>query len=200
MKHPWLAYAIVSLVSIGAGVAIAGLPDNTSADVILVPVTTEPPAPTTTEEPSPATTTTEPAPETTEASAATTTTEPAPEATEASANTTKPDTTDPAPGEIPDRSEMIVAAANGANVAGAAARAAVLLEELGYSDVLPLNGTDIVEFTVVYYADGFQEAGLRMAEDLDLLPEFVAPLDEVPAVIDLPDDVELLAYIGRDRA
>mgnify|MGYP000473530143 CR=1 FL=1 len=28
MKHQWMAYAIVALLAIGAGVAIAGLPDN----------------------------------------------------------------------------------------------------------------------------------------------------------------------------
>ena len=95
---------------------------------------------------------------------------------------------------------LIVVAANGANVAGAALRMATLLEEFGYVDIAQLNGTDIVEFSVVYYADGFEEAALRLAEDLDLLAEFVAPLDDAPAVVDLPDDVELLVYIGRDRA
>ncbi len=93
-----------------------------------------------------------------------------------------------------------MSAANGANVAGAALAVATQLEELGYVDVLPLNGSDIVEFTTVYFADGFDEAALRMAEDLDLLAEFVAPLDDAPSVADLPADIELLVYIGRDRA
>ena len=77
---------------------------------------------------------------------------------------------------------------------------ATRLEEIGYVEVLPLNGSDIVEFTVVYYADGFEEAALRLAEDLDLLPDFVASIDDSPPVADLPADVELLVYIGRDRA
>ena len=45
MKHQWMAYVIVALLSIGAGVAIAGLPNNVSVDATIVaPSTTEPPA------------------------------------------------------------------------------------------------------------------------------------------------------------
>ena len=40
MKHQWLAYVIVALLSIGAGVAIAGLPDNVSVDATVIPTTT----------------------------------------------------------------------------------------------------------------------------------------------------------------
>ena len=182
MKHQWLAYVIVGLLSIGAGVAIAGLPNNVPVDATIIP-------PTTTDAPEPtlATTTTAPA---------TTTTEP--ETTEP--ETTEPDTTDSVPAELPERSEIIVAAANGANVAGAALRVATQLEELGYVDVLSINGTDIVEFTTIYFADGFEEAALRMADDLELLPDFVAPIEESPTLADLPTDTELIAFIGRDRA
>jgi len=192
MKHQWLAYVIVGLLSIGAGVAIAGLPNNVPVDATIIP-------PTTTEAPEPtlATTTTT----TTTTALPTTTTEP--ETTEP--ETTEPDTTDsvPAdsvPAELPERSEIIVAAANGANVAGAALQVASQLEELGYADVLPLNGSDIFEFTTIYFADGFEEAALRMADDLELLPDFVVPIEESPTLADLPADTELLAYIGRDRA
>ena len=62
------------------------------------------------------------------------------------------------------------------------------------------NGTNIVEFTVVYYAEGFEESALRIADDLDLLPDFVAPIDDAPVVPDLPADAELLVYVGLDRA
>jgi hypothetical protein len=174
-------------------VAIAGLPDNSPAAATLAPPTTA--TTTTTEVPDP-TTTVAPTtvPETTEPE----TTEPEPDTTEP--ETSGPETTDSVPGELPERGDLSVVAANGANVAGAALRMATLLEEFGYVDIAQLNGSDIVEFTVVYYADGFEEAALRLAEDLDLLPEFVAPLDDAPSVADLPDDVELLVYIGRDRA
>jgi cytoskeletal protein RodZ len=200
MKHQWLAYLVVALLSIGAGVAIAGLPDNTSVDATIVPpatttttTTTEVPAPTTTVAPTTVPETTEPEttePETTEPET-TETTEP---------ETTAPETTDSVPGELPERSDLIVVAANGSNVAGAAQRMATRLEEIGYVDVAQLNGSDIVEFSVVYYAEGFEEAALRLAEELDLLDVFVAPLEEAPAVADLPDDVELLVYVGVDRA
>ncbi len=183
MKHQWLAYVIVGLLSIGAGVAIAGVPNNVPVDATIIP-------PTTTEAPEPTLATT------TTAVPTTTTTEP---------DTTEPDTTvsasgDSASGEVPERSEIIVAAANGANVAGAAVRVATQLEELGYVDVAPINGSDIVEFTTIYFAEGFEEAALRMADDLELLPDFVAPIEESPAIASLPAGAELLTYIGRDRA
>ena len=184
MKHQWLAYVIVGLLSIGAGVAIAGLPNNVPVDATIIP-------PTSTEAPDPTVPTTTVAPTTVP-----TTTEP--ETTEP--ETTAPETTDSVPAGLPERSDLNVAAANGANVAGAALRVATRLEEIGYVDVLPLNGSDIVEFTVVYYADGFEEAALRLAEDLDLLPDFVGSIDDSPTVADLPADVELLVYIGSDRA
>jgi hypothetical protein len=198
MRHPWLAYLIVGLLSVGAGIAIAGLPDNVSGDATIIPPTTvasdltgpETTVATITVAPSTVAPTTEP--DTTE-----------PDTTGAPttvADTAAPDTTDSAPAELPDRSELNVVAANGANIAGAALRMTVRLEELGYVDVLPRDGTDIVEFTTIYFADGFEEAALRLADDLELLPFFVAPIAAMPTVIDLPADVELVAYIGPDRA
>ena len=188
MKQQWVAYLIVALLSIGAGVAIAGLPDDVPVDATIIPPTTtvapEPTAPTTTVPP---TTTT--APETTE-----------PDTTEPETTEPEPDTSDPELGAIPERSEIIVAAANGANVAGAASVIVERLEAIGYVGVVLRNGTDIVELTTVYFADGFEESALRLAEDLDLLPEFVAPIEDAPNVPDLAADTELLVYIGLDRA
>lgn len=46
----------------------------------------------------------------------------------------------------------------------------------------------------------FDEAADRLADDLDLAPEFVTPLEDVPSVPDLPAGIELVVYIGRDRA
>jgi hypothetical protein len=62
------------------------------------------------------------------------------------------------------------------------------------------DGTDIVELTTIYFADGFEDAALRLAADLDLLPFFVAPIAVMPTVTELPEDVELVVYIGLDRA
>ena len=121
-----------------------------------------------------------------------------PETTEPSPTT--PDTTEPVPAELADRSELEVAAANGANIAGAASRMTLRLEAIGYVDVASLNGTDIVDLTTVYYAAGFEEAAVRLADDLDLLDSFIAPIANAPEVDALPTDTELLVYIGIDRA
>ena len=194
MKHQWLAYVIVGLLSIGAGVAIAGLPNNVPVDATIIPpTTTEAPestvaTPTTPETTVPATTT---VPTTASTTTVLTTTAPA---------DSSPETTDSVPDELPDRSELNVVVANGANVSGAASRIAAQLEELGYVDVALRNGTNIVDFSVVYYAEGFEESALRLAADLDLLPDFVAPIDDSPSVPDIPADVELLVYVGLDRA
>ena len=188
MKHQWLAYLVVGLLSIGAGVAIAGLPNDVPVDATIV-------APTTTDVPEPTVATTPPT-TTTDPDTTSETTEP--ETTQS--DTTEPDATDSVPGELGERSEIVVAAANGSNVAGAALRVAAQFEELGYVDVVTLDGSEIVEFTTIYFVDGFEDAALRMADDLQLLADFVAPIEESPAVADLPADTELLAYIGRDRA
>ena len=194
MKHQWMAYAIVALLAIGAGVAIAGLPDNVPVDDTIV-------APTTTDAPEPTAPTTD-VPETTDAPETTSApdTTDAPETTRVPETTDAPETTDSVVPGIPERAELVVLVANGSGLSGAAALNATRLEEIGYVDVLMRNGTATVEFTTVYYADGFEAAADRLAEDLDLLPEFVAPFAEAPAVIDLPAGVELLAYIGIDRA
>ena len=186
MKHRWLACLVVGVLSIGVGVAIAGLPNTVPVDASIIP-------PTTTEAPEPAaaTTTTVPAatvPETTTPD----TTDPA--------VTTDPDTADSVPAELGERSAIVVAAVDGANVAGNALRVATELDDLGYVDVFPLNGTAIGELTTVFSAAGFEEAALRMADDSDLPPESVAPIEDSPSDADLPADIELLVYVGCDCA
>ena len=191
MKHQWMAYVIVALLSIGAGVAIAGLPNNVPVNATIVP-------PTTTERPTPNAPTTE-VPETTTAPTTTDgqeTTKPGTTEPE----TTEPETTDSVALGISERSELTVVVANGAGIAGTAARNVVRLTELGYTDVTSRDGVETFEFTTIYYADGFEAVALRMANDLQLLPEFVAPLTDAPEVLGLPVDLQLLAYIGVDRA
>jgi cytoskeletal protein RodZ len=192
MKHRWLAYVIVALLAIGAGVAIAGLPDNSSTeDTITVSTATAPPEttePTQTTEPTATT-------ESTQTTEVTETTEPA-DTTTTSTTSTVPETTVP----LVDRADLSVVTANGSGRQGTAAAAAARLEALGYVDVLPRNGTDVVDVTIVYYADGFEEAAVRLAEDLGLVEGSIAPLAEAPEVLDLPEGTELVAYIGLDLA
>lgn len=189
MKHQWLAYVIVGLLSVGAGVAIAGLPNNVPVDATIVPPTT-----TVAPEPTIATTTTTTAPpETTEPDDTT------PDTTEAAPDTTEPDSTDAADALV-DRAAVTVVAANGADIAGTAGRMVTRLEGLGYADVQSRDGTQIVDFTTVYFVPGFEDAAARLAADLELAPEFIAPLTEAPQVLEQPADVELLVYVGVDRA
>ena len=182
MKHQWLAYVIVAFLSVGAGVAIAGLPNDVPVDAtIVVPTTTEVPETTI------ATTTT--------VAVDTTTTAP----TTVAPTTTEPDeTTTTTTIPLPDRDEVVSATANGSGAQGAAGRVADELEALGYVDVDRLDGTEVVEFTTIYYVDGFEGAAARMAAELDLLPEFIAPIDEMPEVPDVPL-LQLVAYVGTDR-
>jgi hypothetical protein len=191
MKHQWLAYVIVALLSIGAGVAIAGLPDNSSADAtIVLPTTTVPPETTVAETTEPTETT-----ETPQTTEPTETTEPV-ESTTTSTTSTVPDTTVP----LVDRADLSVVTANGSGRQGTATAIAVRLEAVGYVDVRPRNGTDVVDLTIVYYAEGFEEAAVRLAADLDLVEGSVARLADAPEVLDLPAGTELVAYVGLDRA
>jgi hypothetical protein len=192
MRHQWLAYVIVALLAIGAGVAIAGLPDTNADDGALVVTATS--GPTETSDPSFSTT----EPPTATASATTDAPAPTTVAPTTAAPTTAAPTTEPDP-SIPDRADIAVVIANGSGLSGSAARNAERLAAIGYENVRLRNGTQIFEFTTIFYADGFEEAAIQLAADLELLTEFVAPLAEAPAVVELPDDVELLAYIGSDR-
>ena len=200
MKHQWLAYVIVGLLSIGAGVAIAGLPDNSPVDCHDRSADLHRGSGTHSPETTAATTTTPP---TTEPDVTVATTNAATTTTAGSTtvpDTSEPDNTEPGAGDLPDRGELFTIVANGSNVSGAAARNVERLQAIGYTDISPRNGTTIVEFTTVYFADGLDDAALRLAEDLDVIADFVAPLSDAPEVLDLPADAELLAYIGIDRS
>jgi len=181
MKHQWLAYVVVALLAIAAGVAIAGLPNDVPVSAtVVVSSTTEVSSSTL-----PATTTT--------VVVDTTTTAP----TTVAPTTTEPGSTTTTIIALPDRDEIRAATANGSGVQGAAGRVADQLEVLGYVDIERVDGTDPAEFTFIYYLGGFEEAAARMAADLDLLPEFIAPIDEMPDVPDVPL-VQLVAYVGTD--
>lgn len=176
MKHQWLAYVVVALLAIGAGVAIAGLPNDVPVSATIVVSSTI------VSDSAAATTTTTVAVDTTTTIVSTT--------TESGSTTTTTIL-------LPDRDEVRAATANGSGVQGAAGRVADQLEALGYVDIDRVDGIDIVEFTIIYYIDGFEEAAARMATDLDLPPESIAPIDEMPVVPDVPL-VQLAAYVGTD--
>jgi cytoskeletal protein RodZ len=205
MKNQWMAHVIVALLAVGAGVAIAGLPNNVPVDATITAPTTEPTGTT-------ADTTASTPPPTTEAASTTQApvTTDVPETTAPSDTTvpptsepdvTEPDVTEPTePDAVPDRADIVVAVANGNGVAGSAARNVAFLDELGYEILTQHDGTEVADFTVIYFAPGSEAAAARMAQEYDLLPVFIAPLADAPAVFDLPAATELLAYIGADRA
>ncbi len=100
---------------------------------------------------------------------------------------------------IPDRADISVVSANGAGIAGLAAETAAELRLLGYIDVRETTGTEIFGRTVVYYADGFDQAANRLADDLDLAEPFVVPVDgEIPIDAEF-DDADIVVYLGQDR-
>ncbi len=192
MKHQWVAYVIVAILSIGAGVAIAGLPDSVpQSETIIPPTTTEAPLPTVPTTTTPAVTTTEaPAdtePDNTEPDDTTTTTE-----DDADDTTTTIEALEP-------RADVVVAVANGSGRAGVAVATADELVGLGYAEVAALTGNEVVDQTIVYFVEGNVGLAERLAADLGLAPGAVALIDGAPAVPEL-GIVQLLVYVGTDQA
>ena len=189
MKHEWLADLIVAVLCILAGLAIAGLPNSASVDAtIVVPETTVAPEP----EPIPTTlppVVTDP-PETT-----------APPTTQPPATTEAPTTTTTvAEPPLPDRSELAVVVANGADIGGIAGDTAAALQVIGYVDVSATDGTEIAPFTVVYFVEGFEPSAVRLAVDLGIDPGAIGPIENAPEVLGTNvDDADLLAYLGIDQ-
>ena len=196
MKSQVWVYIIVVVLSVGAGVAIAGVPNSVAQDpTIQVPATTEASETTAPAATDPAVTdptVTEPvATEPTDSVEATTTTTTTPTTT--APTTTAPTTTLP----LPERSEIDVEVVNAANVGGAATRVSNALEELGYFDVGSFDGREIVDVTVIYAEEGFQGSADRLAAEMGMEPGLVFPLDSAPEVERLTT-VELMVYLGRD--
>ena len=207
MKTQVWVYIAVVVLSIGAGVAIAGLPDSVDQEpTIQPPATTEATAPTDPAATEPAATeppATDPAdteppasePETTDAP----TTDPAESTTtttESSTPTTVETTTTTLP--LPARSELDVAVVNAASVGGAASNVSGALEGLGYVDVGSFDGPDIVDVTVIYAAEGFQGPADRLAEeDMGMEPGLVFPIAAAPEIDGL-DEADIIVYLGRD--
>ncbi len=202
MKTSWLAYTAVGVLGALAGVLVAGVPDRTPASATITTSTvidtdaatgsdgdgadtSEESA--TTEEPD---TTTEPdtteAPATTEGSTTT-----------ATPTTTESTTTTVAP--IPERGDIAVVSANGAGIAGIAAATAETLRDLGYTDVRETTGTEIFGETVIYYAEGFDQAANRLADDLGLADIFIVPIEgQVPIGAEF-DDADIVVYLGQEQ-
>lgn len=197
MKTQAWVYIVIVVLSIGAGVAIAGVPDSVSRDATIeAPTTTEAPPPTTEPEPpeteAPVETDAPPAtdasPEPTTTTSTTTTTTPPQSTTSAAVTTTT---------ALPDRANLDVSVVNGAEVGGTAGRTSDFLEELGYANVGFFDGSEIVDLTVIHVAEGFEAAADRLAVELGMAPDLIRPLESLPQVDGL-ESPTIVVYLGRD--
>ncbi len=170
MKRSWVALLTISLLSLLAGVAIAGLP--TSVDDTITP----------------ATTTTVAADPTTTVALTTTTTAPAITTTSAASSTTS---TPPI-----DRASFRVVAANGTATIGFAGRTAEQLQALGYTQVTPTDTLRPAAVTTIFYRPGFAAAAAQVATDLGLPATAVAELTDPVSQADADGDV--VAALGDD--
>lgn len=202
MRTQVWVYIAVTVLSIGAAVAIAGLPSSSSTELTIV----APAATTTTvpvlledgtlietvpsaEEAVAESPTSDPVADTSTSSTTTTTT------TTSTTTTSLPATTTTV--ALPARATLDVAVANGAGFTGVATATAEQLEELGYVDVRAVEGSDIRELTVVFSAEGLADVARRLATDLGVDPDLVFPLEDSPNVPSLREE-RIIVYIGRD--
>lgn len=212
MKTQVWVYVVVAVLSLGAGVAIAGLPTFEDREP-----TIQPPTETTT---TTTTTTSTVAPSTTEAPAVESddvTSESlistgddesddeadendAPEepAVTEAATETSTTTTTTVPTPLAQRDELDVVVVNAAERAGVASLGSDLLEEVGYVDVGAFDGSEIFDVTVVFAAGGVQGEAERLAQEVGIQPDLIFPIDTAPTVSRLRDGVQLMVYVGRD--
>ncbi|MDJ0771446.1 MAG: LytR C-terminal domain-containing protein [Ilumatobacter sp.] len=227
MKHSALALGITGVISVGAGVAIAGLPNDPPSGELVIRAGASTTTTTTTTVAAPAATI---APLTTDEATGTT------EATESTDSSSVPvddgddpaggpDTTDVA-GELGDdgsqvdddgddagddaaeaidpveaerdRGDLVVATVNASGVGGIAGETAERLEPLGYN-ATPADAVRLADVSTVYFADGLTAEAARLAIDLGWTIGDIAPMTEMPA-LRTERIYELVALIGTDQA
>jgi len=187
MKTPIWVYIAVVILSAGAGLAIAGIPDTSPREPTIIP-------PSTTEAPDPleqAAALVEEAAAEEEAAALETTVA----ATTTVVETTTTTTTTTVP--LPERAELEITVANGADIGGIAGRTVTLLGELGYPQAVARDGTDIVGQTIIYAPDELVAFAERLSDDLGLPGGRIQPIDRAPAGESTVDAVVIL-YLGSD--
>lgn len=205
MKTQVWVYVMVAVLSLGAGVAIAGVPNSVDRDP-----TIEPPPDTGDTD---ARSTVSSPPETGSATDPTSGGVPAPTPETSASTDSTPDSTlgtTPSPGSTtsttiaaettpppPPRAELDIAVANGAEVGGSASEVSDALEARGYVDVGSFDGSQVVDITTVYYTIGFEAAAEAMALDMGMDPSRIRPIAEVPGIGGLGTQ-PLVVYLGRD--
>lgn len=212
MKTQLWVYIVVAVLSLGAGVAIAGVPTFEEREATIAPPTDASAA-----SPSDAATDAEAEVDATpdsdaplfeaaetngdvaiDATADTSSAVDETEADEPAAQDTTTTSTTTTTVPLIDRAVLEMAAANGANVGGAASSASAALEAAGYADVVSFDGGDIVEVTVIFAGEGLQAEAERLAADIGIEPTLVFPLPDAPGIDSLSVSVEIVVYLGRD--
>lgn len=203
MRTKYLVIVAVTILSVLAAVAIAGVPSSGSAD----PDAFVPPESTTTLTSTTALTTPSTAPDDEETVPTTDATPPDtdPPATEPAVSdppaTEPPDTGAPTT-EVEasvDRDSLEVVVVNGAAVGGVARETADELIDLGYVNVRTTDGAEIVEASAVFTSPGLDAEARRLATDLGINPSLVFPVSAIPDLIS-PVDADLVVYLGIDVA
>jgi hypothetical protein len=182
-----LLLAAVAVVSLLAGIAVTGLPEEVPDDVVSSAMSPAPASSTTTTAARPTTTTSSP-PIT---AAPATVTPPTSTTTSAAGAATTSTTLVPPPA-------LRVLVANAGGAPGVASRTAQELRVLGYATVSATNAAQTRPDTVVVYAsDRAAEAG-RLATQLGLSPQQIAPQSgERLTTSGAPAD--LIVLLGSDR-
>ncbi len=202
MKTQVWVYIVVVVLSAGAGVAIAGLPSSTPREPTIVPPTSVDSAVPVDEDEAamfePVIVDADGESATGEAAAVA---EPAADVVESTTSevettTTSVTTTTTLP-PLPGREVFPVAVANGSGGAGIASAGAAELADLGYSEVRAVDGDEIVDLTIVYYAPDLERFAERLVVDLGLPADRVAALETAPPVPSLQDE-PLLVYLGLE--
>lgn len=208
MKTQVWVYVVVAVLGVGAGVAIAGVPSSVPRDPTIqsgtdtvtgvgsdVEAGSDATEPTSSADAEPNTSDASTSPSTEDANGTDIESTPVSESPStssapATSNAVESDT-------APNRRELDVAIVNGAEVGGAASRVSDALDELGYAGIMLFDGSEIIDFTTVYFAEGFEAPAAELVRNMGMAPDLVRPLDQIPEVGGL-ESQPLVVYLGRD--
>ena len=205
MKSQVWVYIVVAVLSMGAGVAIAGVPTFETRNPTIQSSSTSTTTTTTTSPLSESAGSTVEPPITTAggdveetADATQPDTVESEEAADSTITTSSTTTTTTTTVPLLDRDALEVAVANGAEVGGAATNGSQALEDAGYFDVASFDGLEVFDGTVVFASGSAAAEAERLAQDIGIDLNLIFPIDTAPEVSGLTDEVQLLVYLGRN--
>ena len=167
-----LLVVVVAVISLLAGVAVTGLPTSVPDDVVSSEISVT--------------------------SAKSTTTTTAPRApTTIKAGSSPPNPSDTAATVLAPITSLRVIVASAGSAAGAAGRIAGELRTLGYTNVSATDARTARADTVVAFAPGFGGDATRLAGQLGLSMQQVAPSDAAALTVNAPADIWVI--LGRDQ-